>query len=248
MGATQNSSYNITRFGLPEMVACSAVLRQLDKGAQSLEEVAQRSVNWLYEHLTDDEGRRACVLVRLFQTQPASTLSADLLDAAGLLTPPPQVPCLILLATAGEQPGWNSPIMSVNHRVIAFKSAEALAEMPMIAQLLGQFGVNIATLISPTPELLMEPGPHTFNVFHVLEAVGSPWVPAQAEFVLRYGIRSVLGFGGTLPGGGLFAAILFSRVTISRVTAEQFRPLALSLKLALLPFIPVTPPRAAAQQ
>jgi hypothetical protein len=239
MGATQNSSYNLTRFGLPEMVACSAVLRQLDKGAQSLEEVAQRSVNWLYEHLTDDDGQRACALVRLFQTRPASALSTDLLRAAGLAAPPPPIPCLVLLATAGEQPGWNAPNTSAHHRAIALKSAEAVADAPMIAQLLRQFGVNIPALMNPTPELFMEHGAHTFNVFYVAEAAGSPWVPVQAEFVLRYGIQSVLGFGGVLPDGSLFATILFSRAAISPATAEQFRTLALSLKLALLPFTPV---------
>ncbi len=235
MGTTRNS-YNVTRFGLPEMVACSAVLRQMGKGARSLPEVAQRSVDWLYAHLTDDDGQPACVLVRLFQTRPAPDLSAELIRAAGLPEPPPSVPCLVLLATAGQQPEWNSPTLSSHHRAIALTSPAAVAGTPMISQLLRQFGVNVAALFHHDQSLLMEHGQHTFNVFHVPTAAASPWVPAQTDFVLRHGIQSVLGCGGLLPCGSLFALILFSKAPISRATAEQFKTLALSVKLALLPF------------
>jgi len=51
-----------------------------------------------------------------------------------------------------------------------------------------------------------------------------------------FGIRSVIGFGGMLPSGNLFAVILFTKVPIPRETADLFRPLALSVKLAILPF------------
>lgn len=239
MGTTRDS-YNVTRFGLPEMVACSAVLRQLGQGARSLSEVAQRSVDWLYAQLTGDDGLPACALVRLFQTRPAPDLPAELIQAAGLPQPPPQVPCLVLLATAGQRPEWNSPVLSVSHRAIALTSPEAVAGAPMISQLLRQFGVNVAALINPDQSLLMEHGQHTFNVFHVPVATDSPWVPAQADFVLRYNIQSVLGCGGVLPCGSLFALILFSKAPLSRPTAEHFKTLALSVKLALLPF--ATPP------
>ena len=43
------------------------------------------------------------------------------------------------------------------------------------------------------------------------EAAGSPYIPAQEDFVQPVGIRSVLGFGGMLPGGDIFVVILFSR-------------------------------------
>ena len=54
--------------------------------------------------------------------------------------------------------------------------------------------------------------------------------------MVPFGIESGLGFGGVLPTGDLFAVCLFSRVPISRTTAELFRPLALHVKLAVLPF------------
>jgi hypothetical protein len=45
-----------------------------------------------------------------------------------------------------------------------------------------------------------------------------------------------LGFGGMLPSGNLFVVILFSKVYIPRETADMFRPLSLSVRLAVLPF------------
>ena len=75
-----------------------------------------------------------------------------------------------------------------------------------------------------------------FKVFYVPEAHGSSCVPAQDTFVIPFGIRSVVGFGAMLPTGNLFAVILFSRTPISRDTAEMFGSLALSAKVAVLPF------------
>jgi sigma-B regulation protein RsbU (phosphoserine phosphatase) len=74
-------------------------------------------------------------------------------------------------------------------------------------------------------------------VFFVAEALGSPYVPAQEDFVIPSGIRSVLGFGGVLPSGELFAVILFSQTPIAAATAERFGSIALSVKLALLAFV-----------
>lgn len=83
--------------------------------------------------------------------------------------------------------------------------------------------------------MLVDPAERTYNVFHVEEARGSAHIPAQ-DFVEGYGVQSVLGCGGQLPDGELYAAILFSRILIGRETADAFKPLTLALKLALMPF------------
>lgn len=61
---------------------------------------------------------------------------------------------------------------------------------------------------------------------------------------MRYGIQSVLGFGGLLASGDLFAVILFSKVAISPDAADQFRVVGLNLKIAILPFARKTLVRA----
>jgi hypothetical protein len=106
----------------------------------------------------------------------------------------------------------------------------------MISQLIVQFGLDIADVVKPEATLMLELEQRTFNVFHVEEAAGSPFVPAQQDFVVPFGIRSVLGFGGMLPDGNLIAIIMFSKVRIPREKADMFKTLSLSAKLAVLPF------------
>jgi hypothetical protein len=101
---------------------------------------------------------------------------------------------------------------------------------------LQQLGVEVEVLLDPSSGLLVESGPSSFNVFYVPEASQSPYIPDQEDFVKPAGIRSVLGFGGMLPRGDIFAVILFSKVPIPRETAELFRTLALNVKMAALPF------------
>ena len=106
----------------------------------------------------------------------------------------------------------------------------------MIASLLRQMGLQLEAALYPDSGLILDADQHTFNVFHVEQAHGSRSIPAQADFVKQYGIRSALGFGGLFSGGELFTVIMFSRVTIPRETADMFRTIALCVKLALLPF------------
>jgi hypothetical protein len=144
--------------------------------------------------------------------------------------------CLTLLATVGAKPEWCSRAGSVAHKAIPLASAEGVARIPMIANLVQQFGLDIRQVLAPAPEILADLDQRTFNVFHVEEARGSPNLPAQEAFILPERIRSCFGFGGMLREGDLFAVIMFSRVRVSANTASLFKPLSLSVKAALLPF------------
>ena len=62
-------------------------------------------------------------------------------------------------------------------------------------------------------------------------------VAAQEEFVRPYGIASVIGLGGLISTGDMFALILFSKVPISRDVADLFAVLGLNLKIAILPML-----------
>jgi hypothetical protein len=232
---------DLTNFTLRDMTACGMALRKLGAQARNMEQAAEHITRFLYDNLIDPQSREpACALVRFFKTYPYSRLSPELSAFAERLLdgrmPSPGMKCLTLVATAGSQPSWNSRQASVGHQAIPLPSADLVVRMPMISQLLHQFGLEVEALLEPHPELLMDLEQRTYNVFHVAEALGSPYLPAQADFVKPFGIRSVLGFGGVLPSGNLFAVILFARVPIPRETAELFKPLALSTKLAILPF------------
>lgn len=108
----------------------------------------------------------------------------------------------------------------------------------MIAQLVREFGLDLAAVVQPAPEVVRDTKGRKYGVFYVAEARGSPYIPAQAEFVEKYGVRSVVGFGGTLATGDLFAVILFSRVHIDAAAADRFRAIALDVKGGLFSFGP----------
>ena len=241
MPVSDTRSYDLSRFSLGDMTRCGVDLRRIGSDASSMEEVAERTVRYLYGRLRDQSGNSsACALVRLFVTVPFGSLAPDLQTfAASVLGRAPEtaaMKCLTLLATAGDEPAWNSRQTSAGHQALPLPSADGIARSPMIAQLIRQLGVELTVFLSPESRLMIDDDQHTFNVFYVAEVQGSPYIPAQREFVVPHGIRSVLGFGGLLPSGELFATILFSRTPIPREVADLFKTLALNVKVALLPF------------
>ncbi len=225
---------------MADMAACSSALRRMGSGAHSMEEVSERIVEYLYRHLSGGLGREnPFALVRLFKTHSYGELDEELRSFARRLLgrePQPSTKCLTLLATAGAKPEWFSRTLSVGHKAIPLASEEGVARIPMIANLVHQFGLQMSQVLDPDPSLLADLSRQSFDVFHVAEALGSPNIPAQREFIVPEGIRSCLGFGGSLPHGDLFAVIMFSRMPISSNTASMFKSLSLSVRLALLPF------------
>jgi hypothetical protein len=241
--SAENSNTNLfdlSRFGLGDMTRCGIELRKTGSGCASMEEAASRAVRYLYQALRNPGLEQpACALVRMFVTLPFESLEPQQQAfASNILGGPPassSMKCLTLLATAGDLPDWNSRLTSRGHQALPLPSAEAVSRSPMIAQLIRQLGVQISALLSDTG-LVIDAAQHSFNVFYVGDANGSAFIPAQQEFVIPHGIRSVLGFGGLLPSGELFATILFSKTYIPREVADLFKTLALNVKVALLPF------------
>ncbi|MDX2241810.1 MAG: hypothetical protein NW224_14080 [Leptolyngbyaceae cyanobacterium bins.302] len=233
--------YDLKLFSLSDMTECGAALRKLGAGAHSMEEVADCVVQYLYEQFQDDQtGQSPFALVRCFKTHPYGELSPDLHAFAKMMLgnhgESPSMKCLTLLATIGDRPEWQTRQASQGHQAIPLVSEQLVAQSPMISQLIRQMGLEIGAVLEPSPDLIMDLEQRTFNVFLVADAIASPYVPAQAEFVIPCGIRSVLGFGGMLPSGNLIALVLFSKCPISHETADLFKTLALNIKMAMLPF------------
>jgi len=232
--------FYLESFAFPEMIELGSALQEAGRGAANMQEVANLLVRCLYDSLLSKEtGQKACVLVRLFKTQRYGELSEDLqLFARNLLggaQAAPEMKCLVLLATAGLWPEWNAPGCSKGHQAIPLPSEEVIAKLPMISQLLGQMGVKTNALLAGDPDLMLDLEENSLGVFHVPQAQGSPHVPAQ-EFVVRNGVKSVLGFGGPLTSGDVFSVILFSNTHIPRQTAGLFKTLGLIMRLAINPF------------
>lgn len=234
-------SYSLATLGLSDMTRLGSALRGLGAGAGSMEEVAERVVGFLYNDMTETASDApACVLVRFYTTVKYESLDSELREFGARLMenyqPQPTTRCLTLLATRGVRPEWNSRTSSVGHRTIPLPSTQVVATIPMVSQLIAQLGLDVGAVVKPDSTLVLEAAQRTYGVFYVPEAKGSPYIPAQQDFVLPYHVHSVLGFGGLLPGGDVFAVLMFCKVAVPRATADMFRNAAMNLKLALLPF------------
>jgi hypothetical protein len=234
-------SLDVSDFTVGAMLRSGIAIRRAVRGASTMEGAAGIVVRYFYDHcLSAETGTRACALVRFYKTHRYGALEPALkLAAAAKLgdgTPRDDVRCLALLATVGDEDGWNSRHRSRDHKVIPLPSADVLRSAPMILRLVEELGIDVESLVSAAAPVSRASDPRTYEVFHVEEALGSPVIPAQHDFVVRYGIASVVGFGGLLRSGEMFAVILFSRQRIPIASATRFRTIALDIRSALFPF------------
>jgi hypothetical protein len=231
---------DVTDFTVGAMLRAGIAIRRAARGRETLEEAAAAITRYLYEHCVGAGGERSCALVRFYKTHRYEALGPSLQRFAAMqlgdIAPRADMRCLALLATAGDEPAWNARQASRGHKAIPLPSAERVRSAPMIMRLIEDLGVDIESLVSATEPPERATDARTYDVFHVEQALGSPFIPAQGEFVVPYGITSVVGFGGLLRSGELFAVILFSRDTISARSAARFRTIALDVRSALFTF------------
>jgi hypothetical protein len=233
--------YDLQKFALSDIVRCGTALRSLGTEKQSMEEVAGRIVRFFYDSFVDKAtGKKNFALVRFYKTHAYGELPENLQQfASKVLGSPIQSPamkCLTLLATVGDEAAWNSRKTSVGHQAIPLASVHMVEALPMVAQLIKQLGMDLSAVIAPDASLLAELEQKSWNVFHVADAQNSPYVPAKKEFVIPFAIKSVVGFGGLLPSGNLFAVIGFAKVPIPKDAVNGFKNMTINIKVAVLPF------------
>jgi hypothetical protein len=243
----------MTTFDLEHLTDADAadlarLLESAAAGASGRQDAAEHVVETIFQsfHIAETEDP-SCVLVRCFQTSTYAHMPLHYRDAADqLLDAVPanpgaleQMRCLALLATRGIRQVWNDVLTSVGHQAIPLPSVEVVRKAPMIARLMDQLGVSIERIVAPpdSPDFLIDT-PSDFRIFHIPDALGSPFIPAQSNFVEPFGVRSVVGMGGVLPGGDLLAVVLFTRVPISQAVAFRFSTVASALRRALIAFPP----------
>ena len=232
--------YDIAKFSDADIKECGTNIAALGGGASSMEDAANKIVNYLYDNITESAGGKSNALVRLYKTHPYNQLDSGLQGfAQGILgsAPSDDTNCLTMLATMGDKDDWKSRSKSNGHRAIPLASADMVAGIPMISRLLTQFGLDVGSVMRPDPMLIGDMSAKTYNTFYVPEAVGSPYIPAQDDFVIPNGIQSVLGFGGVLSSGELFVVIMFSKASIPADVANRFSAMGASVKDALEQFV-----------
>ena len=216
----------LATFDVDDVKRCGEVIRRLGDGAPAMDAAAQRVVEYLYGELG------GTTLVRLYKTHPYGKLPAGVQDVVGEPVEP-DVRCLTLLGTAGDEDAWNDRRRSRGHQAIPLPSEQVVEQLPMVLQLITQLGVDVSHVIRPDPSAVRELSQRTYDVFHVPDAAASPHVPAK-DFVREHGVRSALGFGGVLYTGDFYAVVLFSKTPISADTAQMLKILALPVRVPLL--------------
>lgn len=235
--ASPRGAYDLNHFTPADMVRCGHELRRLAAESSSLEEAAQAVTRHLYDRLRDAE-QCSCVLVRFFITQRYAKLPEDLRrfaaeQAAGLVLEP-GTNCLTLLASAGDDPQWNSRRDSRLHKCIPLASNAMAERFPVLSELIRQFDLTSSDATRPAAEIPKDAAHKSIGLLYVPRASESPLVPAQQDFVVPRGVVSVLGIGDLLPNGALFALLMFTRVAVDDPVSEMFRAVGLNLKLGLL--------------
>ena len=198
-----------------------------------MQEAAQAMTEFLHQNLVDEDGELSMALVRIFKTMPCARMPFDLQEITGRLAP--EARCLVLLGTSGLEPSWCDRTLSRRHRAIPLASPEALGSAPMLAGLIGQMGLDPTSVTGSGPMMPSDPDSPELGWFYIPEALGSEYIPDQAEFVEPYRVRSVLGLGWLLVDGETYILILFSRTPLTQALAEKLRFLASSVALGLLP-------------
>ncbi len=231
--------FDVTNFSLKDMTQCGLALRDMGNNASSMEETTNRIVHYLNTHLTDATGEKVCALTRFFITMPYHELDNDNQHHAqkllGGVPDNAHLRCQTLLATVGMEPAWNDRHQSNYYKNLPL-TPEILNANPMYVQFAESFGVVMDYSVTPDPELIAELEQTSYNVFHVLDARNSEYVPDQIDFVKPYGIRSVFGFFGMLPSSQVFSVVIFTRAVVPRDIVNYLKPLAFNIKLAILPF------------
>jgi hypothetical protein len=234
--------YDLATFSITDMVKLGKELRNMGRDTTNMEEASNNIIQHLFNQLADKEtGEKSCVLARFFKTHNFENLGTDLQEFASAILPEVSAlndcKCFTLLSTAGIEDDWNFRRKSNGHQAIPLPSPEVVEKIPMMRNMLKQMGLDVNTVLHPDPRLLSDLSQTTFNVFYVPAAVDSPFIPTQEVFIKPYGVKSVIGFGAVLPSGDIFVIILFSRTSIPQQTVDLFKPLALNVKMAVLPFV-----------
>jgi hypothetical protein len=208
--------------------------------APTLEAAAQLFCDRFYATFVD-----FTVLVRVFGTFSYGELTdADRTFAGTYLArdgEAPQVddrtPVLTLLGTRGIEEAWCSRLTSRDHRAIPLLSDEFIDDIPMLARLLGEIGfprlANSAAWQFVTRDTIDVNG-----LFFVGDARTSTdergrHIIPSTNFVERYGVKTVFGFGGPYTAAPTFlTAIVFARRPLARSQAARFAPFIGDLKAA----------------
>ena len=210
--------------------------RLMARAASSVEHAAQSFVEDLAQTFPSIVLARLFLVVRLRQLPSVDQARAESIAAGDpRLTGATRV--LSLLGTAGSEPAWCDRTRSVSHLAIPLLSQKFVHGAPMLAKLLADLDVNLASLDDGGAFVTRDMLGGLNKSFFVPDARetrdgSARHIIAAQDFVERHGIRSVFGMGGAYFDGTLAVAIAFTSGTLDAATAGRFPSLIGNFKMA----------------
>ncbi len=211
----------------------------------NLEEAAHFFVHDLYTLFKD-----SIQLIRLFITLPMGEIPTDIQIFANNLAKGAGIPVplerdakiLTLLGTAGVAPEWNDRKQSKGHLGIPLISMAFVNAIPMMSALLEQLGFDLGW-IRGEKEIVARSIGSLGGTFYVSDASTTKdskerLIISSQDFVKKYNIHSVFGFGGGYSQATKFmVTIIFCKEYINQSRATMFQGLTNIFKLKTNPMI-----------
>lgn len=236
----------ISTISSTQLIALQKRIGSIAKDVDTLEQAAQNYMKILFEEL-----KESIVLIRLFATVQFSHLPSfnqkfvselahlknidDELDSETLV--------LSLFGTQGRESAWNDRTKSAAHIGIPLVSKAFVESIPMLCRLLQQLGIGLDWVDSNDKTYLVRTVGSISGVFRVADAgkdkdsQGRMIIPAQ-DFVRKYGVKTVFGFGGGYLGSPtFFTTIIFTNEVIPESTVQHFMVQANKFKTATMKMV-----------
>jgi hypothetical protein len=161
----------------------------------------------------------AFALVRIYRLSSYSELAPELVP----LVDPTRERWMTLMGTTGKEAAWNDRHQSTGHKFLNLGADES----PMVSAAAYQLGLDFGverpggTIDMPIPEASL-----MTRYFHIEQAMGSPYIPAQEPFVKPYGIQWVFGVGSGFLSGSAYVVLAFSREASTTAQATHLAQLS----------------------
>lgn len=181
----------------------------------SFEEAAQVCVKAIYDNFGNESGQKTFALVRIYRLCRFDQLPQELYQYADNNIKE----WMTLMATTGIDPAWLSRQLSKGHKVLAASDKRS----PMLAEAFDQIGFAD---IKETADTFLKEATFLTRYFHIEHAPGSPFVPAQSDFVQPYGIKSVIGIGSRFLSDSAYMALCFATEHLDKQMAKKFAVLS----------------------
>ena len=214
------------QLSIAEIINLSEHFKKKCTGFSSFEEVAQGLMAIFGSTFITEGGKNSVVLSRFFKSCTYGELPDDIRDYIRNKSTEKNFSSndkyLTLLGSYGELDNWKDRKLSKNYIAMPIHSEHMLEKFPMLSAVFNQIGLKPFRLKQTDKSIIMNGDYKQYGVFCVENADGSKQIPAQAEFVRPYSVKSVFGFGGIYSTSNVYAVIIFSKERISREIAKLF--------------------------